>query len=49
VRALRSYEKVRFTIEGRLRDHRYVAGHYYDTLLLGLPRNDFDAREAGRA
>ena len=47
-RALRCYEKVGFTIEGRLRDHRYVAGRYYDTLLMGLLREDFDAREAAR-
>ena len=48
LRALRCYEKVGFTIEGRLRDHRYVSGRYYDSLLMGLLRDDFDAREAAR-
>ena len=47
-RAVRCYEKVGFTVEGRLRDHRYVSGRYYDTLLMGLLRGDFDAREAAR-
>jgi RimJ/RimL family protein N-acetyltransferase len=47
-RALRCYEKVGFTIEGRLRDHRYVAGRYHDTLLMGLLREDFEAREVAR-
>jgi RimJ/RimL family protein N-acetyltransferase len=44
-RALRCYEKVGFTIEGRLRDHRFVSGRYYDTLLMGLLREDFEALE----
>jgi RimJ/RimL family protein N-acetyltransferase len=48
-RAIRCYEKVGFTIEGRLRDHRYVAGRYYDTLVMGLLRDDFEAREGERA
>ena len=48
-RALRCYEKVGFTIEGRLRDHRYVAGRHYDTLLMGLLRQEFEDRETARA
>lgn len=48
-RAVRCYEKVGFTIEGRLRAHRYVAGRYHDTLLMGLLRAEFDALEEGRA
>lgn len=48
-RAVRCYEKVGFAIEGRLRDHRYVGGRYHDTLLMGLLRADFEAREAARA
>lgn len=48
-RAIRCYEKVGFTVEGRLRDHRYVAGRYYETLLMGLLREDFEAREAARS
>lgn len=48
-RAIRCYQKVGFTIEGRLRDHRYVAGRYYATLCMGLLRDEFDALEAQRA
>jgi RimJ/RimL family protein N-acetyltransferase len=48
-RAIRCYEKVGFTIEGRLRAHRYVGGRYYDTLYMGLLRDEFEAREAARA
>jgi RimJ/RimL family protein N-acetyltransferase len=47
-RAQRAYEKVGFVIEGRLRDHRYAAGRYHDTLVMGLLRTDFEAREAER-
>lgn len=47
-RAVRCYEKVGFSIEGRLRDHRYVAGRYYDTLIMGVLRDEFEAKEAAR-
>ncbi len=48
VRAQRCYEKVGFTVEGRMREHRYVAGRYHDTLIMGLLRRDFEALEAER-
>lgn len=48
VRARRCYEQVGFTVEGRMREHRYVAGRYYDTLVMGLLRLDFEARESER-
>jgi RimJ/RimL family protein N-acetyltransferase len=47
-RAQRAYEKVGFTVEGRLREHRYAAGRYYDTLVMGLLRDDFLARDEAR-
>ncbi|MEX2229708.1 MAG: GNAT family protein [Dehalococcoidia bacterium] len=42
-RARRAYEKVGFAIEGRLREHRYIAGRYHDTIVMGLLRRDFEA------
>jgi RimJ/RimL family protein N-acetyltransferase len=48
-RAQRAYAKVGFVEEGRLREHRYAAGRYYDTLVMGLLREGFEAREAARA
>jgi RimJ/RimL family protein N-acetyltransferase len=47
-RAVRSYEKVGFVLEGRLRQRRYAAGRYYDTLVMGLLRGEFEVREAAR-
>jgi diamine N-acetyltransferase len=39
-RAIRSYEKIGFVHEGRLRQDRYHAGRYLDTLLMGILRDD---------
>lgn len=36
VRAQHVYQKVGFTVEGRLRDAMYKAGHYQDGILMGL-------------
>ncbi len=47
-RAQRAYEKVGFVVEGRLREHRYAAGRYHDTLVMGLLCDDFRAREEER-
>jgi RimJ/RimL family protein N-acetyltransferase len=47
-RAQRVYENVGFVVEGRMREHRYIAGRYHDTLVMGLLRRDFEAREAER-
>lgn len=47
-RAQRAYEKVGFVVEGRMREHRYVAGRYYDTLIMGLLRREFEAHEGER-
>ncbi|MHB1651957.1 MAG: GNAT family N-acetyltransferase [Desulfitobacteriaceae bacterium] len=40
-RAIKTYEKVGFQIEGRLREARYVMGEYRDALLFGLLQKDF--------
>jgi RimJ/RimL family protein N-acetyltransferase len=50
-RAIRSYEQVGFVVEGRLRQDTYLGGHYYDSFIMGLLREDFEAveRERGKA
>lgn len=40
-RAIKSYEKCGFEIEGRLRENEYVDGAYYDTIMMGLLRSSF--------
>jgi RimJ/RimL family protein N-acetyltransferase len=47
-RAFRSYEKLGFVFEGRQRERGYIGGRYYDFLLMGLLRHEFEAVEAGR-
>ncbi len=50
--AIRCYQKVGFKPEGRLRQDRFHRGRYYDTLLMGLLRDEFTARfgsDAGEA
>lgn len=44
-RAVRSYERVGFVVEGRQRQDAYLGGHYYDSLVMGLLRADFEAAE----
>ncbi|WP_257350360.1 GNAT family N-acetyltransferase [Pseudalkalibacillus decolorationis] len=41
VRAIRSYEKCGFVVEGRLRNHAYIDGKYYDTIVMGLLKEEF--------
>lgn len=40
-RAIRCYEKAGFSLEGRLRQHYYHAGRYYDELIMGLLREEW--------
>lgn len=40
-RAVRSYEKLGFVVEGRRRRRAYLAGRYYDTIVMGLLREEF--------
>lgn len=39
-RARRSYEKAGFQVEGRLRQDRFHGGHYTDTVIMGLLRDE---------
>ena len=39
-RAIRSYEKVGFEVEGRLREVVYRNGRYFDLVWMGLTKND---------
>ncbi|MGG1664447.1 GNAT family N-acetyltransferase [Brevibacillus sp. NRS-1366] len=41
VRAIRAYEKCGFILEGRLRQNEYVDGTYYDTIMMGVLREDY--------
>jgi RimJ/RimL family protein N-acetyltransferase len=47
VRAVRTYEKVGFVLEGRRREHRYKGGRYWDLLMMGLLRSEFVAKDGG--
>lgn len=40
-RAIRSYEKCGFIVEGRMRSHSFVDGKYYDTVVMGLLKEEF--------
>jgi RimJ/RimL family protein N-acetyltransferase len=40
-RAVRSYEKVGFVVEGRKRRAAYLGGRYYDEIMMGLLREEF--------
>ncbi len=42
-RAIRSYEKVGFRPEGRLRQDRFHRGRYFDTIVMALLREEFGA------
>ena len=42
-RAMRSYRAAGFREEGRLRRTQIVGGRYYDTVLMGILREEFDA------
>jgi RimJ/RimL family protein N-acetyltransferase len=39
------YEKVGFVLEGRRRKQHFQRGDYHDELIMGLLREDFDARK----
>lgn len=39
-RAIRAYQKVGFLVEGRLRQDRFHAGRYMDTLVMGLLKDE---------
>ena len=41
VRAISSYEKCGFIVEGRKRSHSFVDGKYYDTVMMGILKDEF--------
>jgi diamine N-acetyltransferase len=50
-RAIRLYQKLGFIIEGKLRNHAYSDGHYYDTYFMGVLASEWpiaDKKETGR-
>ncbi|MBI4571236.1 MAG: GNAT family N-acetyltransferase [Chloroflexi bacterium] len=42
-RAIACYRKCGFQEEGRLRQHRFSQGRYWDVLVMGVLRDEFDA------
>lgn len=40
-RAIRSYEKCGFVVEGRLREATYLDGKYFDTIVMGVLKKEF--------
>ncbi|MBX3396977.1 MAG: GNAT family N-acetyltransferase [Phycisphaerae bacterium] len=42
--AIRSYEKIGFTLEGRQRQHGFVRGRYVDHLIYGMLAAEFEAK-----
>ncbi len=45
IRAVRSYEKAGFVMEGRLREAVYKFGKYEDVLIMSVLRSEWDARK----
>jgi RimJ/RimL family protein N-acetyltransferase len=43
LRAIRSYEKAGFSLEGRLREAVYKRGAYDDVLIMSVLRSEWDA------
>ncbi|WP_261129833.1 GNAT family N-acetyltransferase [Bacillus sp. Marseille-Q3570] len=41
VRAIRSYEKNGFVVEGRMRNDEYIDGKYYDSVVMGLLKEEY--------
>ena len=44
-RGIRVYEKVGFRTEGRLRQDAFRDGRYWDTIVMGLLRDEWEARQ----
>jgi len=45
-RAIRAYEKAGFVREGVLREDRYHNGRFFDTIVMGLLRSEWEAHRA---
>ena len=48
-RGRRAYEKVGYQVEGTLRKHSYRDGRYWDVIVMGLLREEWDKRNTGAA
>lgn len=48
-RAQRAFARAGFRVEGRLRSHVFVDGQYWDVIVMGLLREEFDAQQAADA
>src|SRR5581483_953544 len=48
-RGQRAFQKAGMTVEGRLRRHIYMDGRYWDVILMGMLREEFEAQEQGRS
>jgi RimJ/RimL family protein N-acetyltransferase len=44
-RAKRSYEKAGFTVDGRLREARYLEGKYEDVFIMSILKNEWNSEE----
>lgn len=45
IAGLRAYERAGFTREGLLRQHGYKDGKYYDVVVMGMLRSEYEARK----
>lgn len=45
VAGLRVYEKVGFVVEGHLREHSWVRGHYENSVIMGLLRSEWELQQ----
>jgi RimJ/RimL family protein N-acetyltransferase len=48
-RAVACYQKCGFQIEGRLRQHNYAEGRYFDSIVMGCLRDEFRALHGSAA
>lgn len=44
-RGIRAYERVGFKREGVFRQHRYHEGRYWDTIVMGILREEWESRK----
>lgn len=41
IRAIKSYEKIGFSVEGKEREHFFRNGYYHDKIIMGILKNEF--------
>jgi len=46
-RAISLYQKIGFSIEGRLREHAFVDGQHHDTIIMGILSQEWRAKSLG--